>query len=66
MRHPNLRWVLVVKPAHMKLKEESLITEEEGGSYLRNVDSLEEGLQLLPAAYPTYNWEQTDRTFFPL
>lgn len=65
MKHPMLRWVVVVKPENLELDTAHLPIEQSGHVQLKNVSSLQEALEQLQAIANDVAWEQADSTFFP-
>ncbi len=65
MSHPNLRWVLVVKPEQLQQDTSALPVEQEGQVQLKNVSDLSEAFDFLQTLIPESQWQQAQTTFFP-
>ncbi len=65
MNHPQLRWVVVVKPMHVVLSTEHRAIEQAGSIHLKNVASLPDAIQFLQQTTPGLHWDQADVAFFP-
>jgi hypothetical protein len=65
MNHPNLRWVLVVKPEQLEQDVSTLPVEQEGRVQLKNVSTLPEAFDFLQTLIPESEWRQANTTFFP-
>lgn len=65
MNHPQLRWVIVVKPTNLNLNTESLPIEQEGETSLKNVSSLPEAISFLRQQTDGIDWSLADTAFFP-
>jgi hypothetical protein len=65
MNHPQLRWVVVIKPTSLELDTESLPVEHEGKTSLKNVSSLAEAFSFLRDQTNDIDWSKADASFFP-
>lgn len=65
MKHPMLRWVVVVKPESLELDTTHLPIEQSGNVQLINVSSLQEAFDQLQNVTSDVSWKQADSTFFP-
>lgn len=65
MRHPFLRWVVVVKPEQLGIATASLAIEQEGETLLKNVATLAEGINHLRQVAGHLAWQQANEAFFP-
>lgn len=65
MNHPQLRWVIVVKPTNLNLDTENLPIEQEGETSLKNVSSLPEAISFLHQQTDDIDWSLADTAFFP-
>lgn len=65
MKHPMLRWVVVVKPESLELDTTHLPIEQSGNVQLINVSSLQEAFDQLQNVTSDVYWKQADSTFFP-
>lgn len=64
MSHPQLRWVVVVKPTALDLATSEMAVERSGNVQLKNVDSLAEAIAHLKAVADV-DWPSAETTFFP-
>ena len=65
VNHPELKWIVVVKPENLVTDIDSLPIEADGSQRLKNVASLPEALEFLMAERPEIGWERAASGFFP-
>jgi len=64
MNHPQLRWIVVILPEHIKEQAQELEIQKAGDIQLRYVDSLETAYQHLRDVDNTLTWDAIDTEFF--
>ena len=65
VNHPQLKWIVVIKPESLVTDTDSLPIEKDGSQSLKNVASLPEALEFLMAERPEIGWERAASDFFP-
>jgi NAD(P)-dependent dehydrogenase (short-subunit alcohol dehydrogenase family) len=65
LKHPFLKYLVVVKPGHLALDKNHSEIQEENGVLMKNVSTVQEGLEFLLKRQAINETSSIDKTFFP-
>ncbi len=65
VNHPQLKWIVVIKPENLSIETENLAIEKDGHRSLKNVASPAEAIEFMMEQVQGIDWKQADTRFFP-